>query len=225
MTSNNGLPLVAPRVTPVLEPSFRPAVLANHAFQDLVRATPGSVPVGLALEQADGSIFRFETMVLPESHPSAAANAVYLERYVKFLLWSRGGWRIHVAGPASLAAGLASHYRDTPNGRFDDDLVGQRMFDLDRLIATRELPAERRARRRSDGTSRATGSASISVAAIGRSRPSSTARSCSATRRSGIRITSRTRSTTTTASWTRCGRPPRTCPASMRLAAARPAST
>jgi predicted NBD/HSP70 family sugar kinase len=144
MTSNNGLPLVAPRVTPVLEPGFRPAVLANLAFGRLVQSTPGAVSVGLAIEQADGSIFRFDTAVLPESHPQAAANAVYLERYVKFLLWSRGGWRIHVAGPPALAEALAAHYRDTPMGRFDDDLVGQRMFDHPlTVVATTELPDAR----------------------------------------------------------------------------------
>jgi predicted NBD/HSP70 family sugar kinase len=144
MTSNFGLPLVAPRVTPVLEPGFRPAVLANLAFERLVSDTPGSVPVGLAIEQADGSVFRFETAVLPESHPQSAANAVYLERYVKFLLWSRGGWRVHVAGPAALAARLAAHYRDTPTGRFDDDLVGRRMFDHPlTVVATSELPEAR----------------------------------------------------------------------------------
>ena len=81
MTSNHGLPLVAPRITPVLEPGFRPAVLANRAFRALVRATPGAVPVRLALEQADGSVFRFDTAVLPDTHPQAAGNAVYLERY------------------------------------------------------------------------------------------------------------------------------------------------
>jgi predicted NBD/HSP70 family sugar kinase len=144
MTSNHGLPLVAPRVTPVLEPGFRPAVLTNLAFGRLVQSTPGAVPVGLAIEQADGSIFRFDTAVLPESHPQAAANAVYLERFVKFLLWSRGGWRIHVAGPPALAETLAAHYRDTPTGRFDDDLVGRRMFDHPlTVVAAKELPDAR----------------------------------------------------------------------------------
>src|SRR5436190_1739508 len=144
MTSNHGLPLVAPRVTPVLEPAFRPAVLANRAFQALAGETPGAIPVRLALEQADGSVFRFETAVLPDSHPASAGNTVYLERYVKFLLWSRGGWRIHVDAPAALVAALASHYRDTPTGRFDDDLVGQRMFDHPlEVVHTTTLPAAR----------------------------------------------------------------------------------
>jgi predicted NBD/HSP70 family sugar kinase len=143
METNQGLPLVPPRVVPALDPSFRPAVLAVRAFRAVVDATAGAVPVGLALEQADGSVFRFETRVLPERHPHAAANATHLERFVKFILWSRGGWRIHVDGPAPLVEALAAHYRDTPTGRFDADLVGRRMFDHDlAIVRTRELPPE-----------------------------------------------------------------------------------
>lgn len=144
MTSNHGFPLVAPRLTPVLDPAFRPAVLANRAFRARTASTPDAVPVGLALEQADGSVFRFDTHVLPDSHPNAAGNLVYLERLVKFLLWSRGGWRIHVQGPAALADGLRAHYRDTPTGRFDSQLVGEQMFDHPlEVVHTQELPAEK----------------------------------------------------------------------------------
>ncbi len=143
MNTNNGLPLVAPRVTPVLDPGFRPAVLAARAFRTLVDATPEAVPVRIALEQADGSLFRFDTPVLPESHPHASANVSFLERFVKFLLWSRGGWRIYVDGPASLATQLAAHYRETPTGKFDAHLVGKQMFDHAlEVVHTRDLPAE-----------------------------------------------------------------------------------
>jgi len=144
MTTNDGLPLVAPRVTPVLDAAYRPAVLAVRAFYDLVDATSAGVPVRIAIEQADGSVFRFETRVLPESHPQAAANGPFLERLVKFLLWSRGGWRIYVDGPESLAEGLASHYRQTATGRFDAHLVGERMFDHPlEVVHTRDLPPDR----------------------------------------------------------------------------------
>lgn len=144
MNSSSPLPLVAPRRVPVLDPAFRPAVLANRAFRELCRATPGAPLVRLALEQADGSCFRFETPVLPESHPQAAANAVYLERFVKFLLWSRGGWRLYFDGPATLAAALAAHYRETPAGRFDAHMVGERMFDHPlEIVPTPDLPAEK----------------------------------------------------------------------------------
>ena len=85
--------------------------------------------VRLALEQADGSTFRFDTRVLPAAHARAAANATHLERFVKFLLWSRGGWRLFVDGPPTLVAELAAHYRDTATGRFDASLVCEQMFD------------------------------------------------------------------------------------------------
>jgi predicted NBD/HSP70 family sugar kinase len=144
MLTNNGLPLVVPRVTPVLDPGFRPAALAVRNFHGLVQSTGAAVPVRLAVEQADGSVFRFDTQVLPESHAQAAANAVHLERLVKFLLWSRGGWRIYVDGPSALVAPLAAHYRDTAAGRFDAHLVADRMFDHQlEIVGTKDLPEAR----------------------------------------------------------------------------------
>jgi len=143
MNTPSPLPLVAPRLTPVLDPAFRPAVLANHAFRELCYATPGSPLVRLALEQADGSVFHFATPVLPAAHPQAGANPVYLERFVKFLLWSRGGWRIYLDGPKPLAEALTAHYRDTAPGRFDSNMVGERMFDHPlEVVHSRDLPAE-----------------------------------------------------------------------------------
>jgi predicted NBD/HSP70 family sugar kinase len=135
---------VVPGVTPVLDAGFRPAVLAVRAFDNLVSSTSAAIPVRLALEQADGSVFRFDTRVLPESHPQAAANGIHLERFVKFLLWSRGGFRIYIDGPAPLAAQLAAHYRDTEAGRFDAHLVAERMFDHAlEVVPTRDLPDAR----------------------------------------------------------------------------------
>lgn len=144
MIANNGLPLVAPRVAPALDAGFRPAVLTNHAFREQVRAAEGAVPVGLALEQADGNVSHFHTAVFPDSHPGAAGNSTYLERIVKLLLWSRGGFRLHFQGPAALAAKLAAHYRDTPTGRFDADIVSERMFDHPfEVVHAPVLPLER----------------------------------------------------------------------------------
>jgi predicted NBD/HSP70 family sugar kinase len=128
---------------PILDSGFRPAVLAVRAYQALVDVTPGAVPVRLALEQDDGSVFRFDIRVLPDAHSQASANFTFLERLVKFLLWSRGGWRIYVDGPASLSSRLAAHYRDTATGKFDAHLVAERMFDHPlEVVHTSELPPE-----------------------------------------------------------------------------------
>jgi predicted NBD/HSP70 family sugar kinase len=144
MNTNDGLRLIAPRITPVLDPAFRPAALAARAFRDLVAATERAVPVRLAIEQADGSVFRFDLEVLPDTHPHSVANVRYLERFVKFLLWSRGGWRIHLDGPPALARSLAAHYVETSTGRFDAHLVGERMFDHPlEVVHTDDLPPAR----------------------------------------------------------------------------------
>ena len=144
MNNNHGLPLITPRVVPALDPQFRPAVLASHAFRDSVRASGQSLPVTIALEQADGSVYHFRTEISRASSPLAAGNYTYIERILKFLLWSRGGWRIYFDGPAALATQLAAHYRDDATGRFDADMVGAKMFDHPlEVVATKDIPAER----------------------------------------------------------------------------------
>jgi len=136
--------LVAPAVVPVLHPQFRPAVLALRAFGEQVRQSGNPKPVRIALEQADGSVYHFYTEILPENHPAVAGNYPHVERILKFLLWSRGGWRIYFDGPATLAARLAAHYHDDATGRFDSDMVGAKMFDHPlELVSTSDLPPER----------------------------------------------------------------------------------
>jgi predicted NBD/HSP70 family sugar kinase len=145
MNDNHGLALVPPRINPPLDAAFRPAVLANRAFREQVRATSNPVPVRLALEQTDGSVSHFITQIFADNHPQAAGNATFIERIVKFLLWSRGGFRIHVDGPPAITQSLAAHYRDTPTGKFDSNIVGERMFDRAiEVTPVASLPPERR---------------------------------------------------------------------------------
>ena len=126
---NTRLRLVAPRVAPVLDAAFRPPALANRAFGALAAQTGRAVPVRVALEQANGSIEHFATNVLPEDHPDSGGNFPHVERWLKFLLWSRGGFRIHFAGPASLAEALAGHYRAHATGKFDAEMMGGRIYE------------------------------------------------------------------------------------------------
>ena len=145
MNTNNGLELPAPRVAPALDPDFRPAVLANHHYRRQVRASGSAVPVRLALDQGDGNVSHFATEIFADADPRAAANFIYLERILRLLLWSRGGFRIGFDGPRALAEKLSEYYRETPTGKFDSDLVAARMFDHPlEIVATRDLPPERR---------------------------------------------------------------------------------
>lgn len=131
-----------PRVPPVLDPGFHPAVLANRAFRARATASGQAAQLAIALEQADGTISHFRSPILADG--SDPANFHYLERIVKFLLWSRGGYRIHLQAPAGLAQKLARHYQESPTGKFDSTVVGEKIYDHPiEVVETRELPPER----------------------------------------------------------------------------------
>jgi predicted NBD/HSP70 family sugar kinase len=122
--SNSGLSLVRPGILPRLDRHFRPAILANRNF-----AAHATVPVDIALERGPGSVSRFATKVIATGHPEARGNLRYVERWLKFLLWSRGASRVHFAGPNEIAEHLQHHYRDTTTGRFDAEIMGARIYE------------------------------------------------------------------------------------------------
>lgn len=129
--------LPAPQLSPVLDPGFRPASLARRAFD-----RQATVPVRIALEQLDGSVFHQSLNVLPATVPGAGGiNAFFVERFVKFLLWAYGGRNIYIDGPVEIAESLAKHYRDDATGRFDSEIIGERIYDAPiRVIPTHSLP-------------------------------------------------------------------------------------
>jgi predicted NBD/HSP70 family sugar kinase len=140
--------LIIPSILPPLEPEFRPAALANRAFRAEVAASGAGVPLVFALERSDGGVSRYETVAFSDGHPRADANLVYAERIVKFLLWARGGWKLHAGGPSNVARHLQTVY--APGGardfdvRFMGDQVYLRPFTVVACAAA-DVPAEREA--------------------------------------------------------------------------------
>jgi predicted NBD/HSP70 family sugar kinase len=141
--SNSGLALVRPRILPPLDRHFRPAVLANRAF-----AVHATTPVRVALERGSDSVSRFATKIVRHGHPEARGSFRYLERWLKFLLWSRGAGKVHFAGPEDITQELQHHYRETDAGRFDAEIMGRKIYESPfQLVpcSVQKLPAEREA--------------------------------------------------------------------------------
>jgi predicted NBD/HSP70 family sugar kinase len=141
--SNSGLALVRPRILPPLDRHFRPAVLANRAF-----AAHAATPVRVALERGPDSVSRFATKIVRHGHPEARGSFRYLERWLKFLLWSRGAGKIYFAGPEDIAQELQHHYRETDAGRFDGEIMGRKIYERPFQLVpcpVQKLPAEREA--------------------------------------------------------------------------------
>jgi predicted NBD/HSP70 family sugar kinase len=119
--------LVPPRFFPPLEPDFRPAALANRAFQK--EAEAAGVPLVIGLERDRGQVSRYETRVFPQDHPQAGANLRYVERLVKFLLWQRGGYKVYIGGPRSIGEYIRQAYSPQGERAFDYHFMGEQVYE------------------------------------------------------------------------------------------------
>ncbi len=118
---------VDPRVKPVLDPEFVPASLWNRTYRETVNRVGGQ-ELKIALQRGDGSISVFETRLLPEGPEFLAANQLYLERLIKFLLWQKGGHRIRIAGNRGMADFVRQVYSPAGRRAFDYNLMGEQVY-------------------------------------------------------------------------------------------------
>src|SRR6185295_8815553 len=111
-----------PKFVPPLDPGFRPAYLGNRNFEAAAKKSRKAAKMVFAVEAAAGAVTRFETVAFPEGHPD---NLPYAERIVKFLLWSRGGWKVTVAGPKDVAEHLRRVYGPGGARAFDAEFMAK----------------------------------------------------------------------------------------------------
>ena len=88
-------------------------------------------PVRIAVERQDGQVAVFDTRLRGVTDP---ADLRFLERTVKLLLWSVGGWRVRICGCDDLTRRLAEIYGPHGSRAFDASLmetVFRRPFTLE----------------------------------------------------------------------------------------------
>jgi len=118
---------VDPRVKPVLDPDFLPASLWNRTYRETVNRIGGQ-ELKVALQRGDASISVFETRLLPDSPEFVAANQLYLERLIKFLLWQKGGHRVRIAGNRGMADFIRQVYSPAGRRAFDYHFMGEQVY-------------------------------------------------------------------------------------------------
>ena len=128
-----------PLLIPPLDPGFMPAALWNRAYRARCAADPGAHPLAIALERTDGTISRYDIVVLPHTGDALALNRRYVERLVKFLLWTRGGWRMVVGGDAAIAEMLRDIYSPTGARKFDAEFMGGKVYGREFAVESRDL--------------------------------------------------------------------------------------
>ena len=111
---------------PKLDPGFIPFGVWMNAY--LQGATQ---PISIAVERNDGqvSVRHAKIYGTPEM---AKADYRFVERYMKFLLWSIGGFKVSICGCSDIAKQLQAAY--TPQG--------ERAFDYDFFQKLYERPLE-----------------------------------------------------------------------------------
>ena len=125
------------RNKPLLDGSFLPFGVWAKAFLDGAER-----PFKVALERGSGHVSVFSSCLRGEEY--AEANLRYMERTVKFLLWSVGGWRVTICGCAETAEKLRSIYCAGGERDFDFNFefdVFERPFELV-LCEERDFPRE-----------------------------------------------------------------------------------
>jgi predicted NBD/HSP70 family sugar kinase len=132
--------MTKPIISAPLDPGFQPAVLFNRDYIRGVRASGKAVPLVLGLERECGLVSRFETLVSPTAD---AATLLYVERLVKFLLWGRGGWKLHFGGPKVVGESIRKTYSARGARKFDCDMMAlayARKFEVV-LTSPNKVPA------------------------------------------------------------------------------------
>ena len=118
---------------PELDPGFIPfGVWANEYEKTATK------PVAIAVERDKGQVSVRYTKIhgTPEM---AEADYRYLERYMKFLLWSIGGFKVSVCGCSDIAKRIQAAYSFDGERAFDCDFF-QKLYE--RPLEIHDLPLE-----------------------------------------------------------------------------------
>ena len=119
---------------PRLDPTFIPFGVWRESYLE-----GAACPIAIAVEREEGKISVHRTFI-HNTPDMAEADYRYVERYVKFLLWSIGGFRVSVCGCPAIARRLAAAYTPEGERRFDHEFVGQ-LYERELEIV--DLPLER----------------------------------------------------------------------------------
>jgi predicted NBD/HSP70 family sugar kinase len=116
-----------------LDPEFIPFGIWSDAYRKQAKQ-----PIAIAVERNHGNVSVRRTCICG-TPDMAEADYRYVERYVKFLLWSIGGFRVYICGCSEIAQRLKDDY--SPNGQraFDFDFF-QKLYERDLEIIA--LPLE-----------------------------------------------------------------------------------
>jgi len=115
---------------PKLDKEFIPAIVWTKKFLETANS-----PIAIAVERENGLFYRYDTKI----GDNQENNKFYIERLIKMLLWSVGGFKIYIDNE-NLAKELADYYSD--NGlRAFDKVTMERIYEQKfEVVYTNDVP-------------------------------------------------------------------------------------
>ena len=112
---------------PALDPGFIPFGVWMDAY-----LKDAKTPIAIAVERQEGQISVRKTFI-HGTKEMADADYRYVERYMKFLLWSIGGFKVYICGCSDIAKKLRSAYSVNGERAFDYDFF-QKLYEKELTI-------------------------------------------------------------------------------------------
>lgn len=105
-----------------LDPDFAPAILCTRNYRSAVKKAGKPDRLLVAVERENGNVCRADLDLLPAGTNDADTLRL-VERHIKFILWSKGGWRLVLHGPEKVCDFMKKAYSPDGIRRFDAELM------------------------------------------------------------------------------------------------------
>ena len=123
--------------TPELDAEFFPIGRYNREFLKTAKK-----PIGIAVEREAGQIAAYHTFIHGDVAHRDADN-YYVDRFVKCVLWMKGGFRIYISGDESIYEYIKAAYSATGSRAFDFDFMQSVYEKPFEVLLVDEIPAEK----------------------------------------------------------------------------------
>lgn len=112
---------------PTLDEGFVPLGLFFKNYQ-----AGATKPLCIAVTRGAGQVGTYETKIYG-TPDMQATDAYYVDRLVKFLLWSWGGFKVSICGDDTIGAGIKAAYTTTGTRAFDKEFM-ERVYETEFIV-------------------------------------------------------------------------------------------
>lgn len=114
-----------PKKPLLFDKNYHPIILNNIAYEEEVSSCKNKNILRFSLERAHQQFATYELYLFPEERQEDEANFLYVERFIKTILWLKGGFRLYISGSEKICHQILSAYRDGGIRDFDQAFMAK----------------------------------------------------------------------------------------------------